>query len=268
MKIATIVRKHRAPKGALRRSSPHRTCGTHSASESTERQKVHQDLSVTTVKMKTGLRQKAPSATRCIKTCRRSCTGTGRSHVVRKHRVPNGALRLKFMEYLLSFLHERQKAPSTKRCIKTGLPPRDSCGRYCARQKAPSTKRCIKTTNDFAFATKFASSQKAPSTKRCIKTRLLPRPPRSCDRVRKHRAPKGALRLAHFAFSLNYTHPCQKAPSAKRCIKTQSSAMMSKNDLPVRKHRTPKGALRLAVDVGVNGRAVRQSESTERQKAN
>ena len=39
------------------------------------------------------------------------------------------------------------------------------------RQNAPSAKRCIKTTNDFAFATKFASSQKAPSAKRCIKTR-------------------------------------------------------------------------------------------------
>ena len=54
--------------------------------------------------------------------------------------------------------------------IRHGVSPghrgRDTPG----SQKAPSTIRCIKTTNDFAFATKFASSQKAPSTKRCIKT--------------------------------------------------------------------------------------------------
>ena len=64
------------------------------------------------------------------------------------------------------------------------------------------------------------------------------------QRVRKHRAPKGALRLrcctSFPAWELNR----QKAPSAKRCIKTDSAASTSRQTHPVRKHRAPKGALR------------------------
>ena len=37
-----------------------------------------------------------------------------------------------------------QKAPSAKRCIKTGLPHDFPCG-LVVGQKAPSAKRCIKT---------------------------------------------------------------------------------------------------------------------------
>ena len=41
-------------------------------------------------------------------------------------------------------------------------------------------------------------------------------------RVRKHRAPKGALRPLADQFTLNSVAD-QKAPSAKRCIKTRLS---------------------------------------------
>ena len=58
--------------------------------------------------------------------------------------------------------------------------------------------------------------------------------------VRKHRAPKGALRLSVFRDVDAIEGQCQKAPSAKRCIKTQR---------------------RVSVHV-----VVRESESTERQK--
>ena len=37
--------------------------------------------------------------------------------------------------------------------------------------------------------------------------------------VRKHRAPKGALRLS-IGVGVRIVVICQKAPSAKRCIKT------------------------------------------------
>ena len=64
-------------------------------------------------------------------------------------------------------------------------------------------------------------SQKAPSAKRCIKTRT--RICSTCQRklVRKHRAPKGALR--HLLLTLEGASRLrQKAPSAKRCIKTDN----------------------------------------------
>ena len=62
-------------------------------------------------------------------------------------------------------------------------------------------------------------SQKAPSAKRCIKTsNRAPEFPRE-PKVRKHRAPKGALRH-HHPVGTYYSTLRQKAPSAKRCIKT------------------------------------------------
>ena len=89
--------------------------------------------------------------------------------------------------------------------------------------------------------------------------------------VRKHRAPKGALRLASGEFDVVCAELGQKAPSAKRCIKTREFveidehvvllgqkapsakrciktsievALLSTLSWKVRKHRAPKGALR------------------------
>ena len=95
-----MLRKHRAPKGALR-------------------------LSWSAQLGSTSQSQKAPSAKRCIKTCEREAPGS-HGHTVRKHRAPKGALRL-----LVPMLQQRvelvrQKAPSAKRCIKTGS--RSPCG--------------------------------------------------------------------------------------------------------------------------------------------
>ena len=62
-------------------------------------------------------------------------------------------------------------------------------------------------------------SQKAPSAKRCIKTsNRAPEFPRE-PKVRKHRAPKGALRPNRVGMFSDLIQG-QKAPSAKRCIKT------------------------------------------------
>ena len=88
---------------------------------------------------------------------------------IRKHRAPKGALRL---------------SASTPHGISS------SC------QKAPSAKRCIKTHSSLELLHRLQARQKAPSDKRCIKTY----PPPASEypqypRVRKHRAPKGALRL-------------------------------------------------------------------------
>jgi len=67
------------------------------------------------------------------------------------------------------------------------------------------------------------SSQKAPSAKRWIKT------PRQVGwsawqrQVRKHRAPKGALRQIVGINIGRLVALRQKAPSAKRCIKTEAT---------------------------------------------
>ena len=161
--------------------------------------------------------QKTPSAKRCIKAKEPiACNDTPVQ--VRKHRTPKGALRIVTKEVPLA-LHLRQKAPSTKRCIKTHL---------------------VANVIDFAI-----NSQKAPSAKRCINT--SPYPQRSSPqytRVRKHRAPKGALRHAASWGTGRSTGRSEsterqkvhsdgdrrevnrggegheKAPSAKRCIRT------------------------------------------------
>ena len=81
--------------------------------------------------------------------------------------------------------------------------------------------------------------------------------------VRKHRAPKGALRQAAERVG-HWPLQGQKAPSAKRCIKTGGGHGVWAGILGVRKHRAPKGALR-HTDHWHHERAA-WSESTERQK--
>ena len=97
--------------------------------------------------------------------------------------------------------------------------------------------------------------QKAPSAKRCIKTTDRPGGSTSLLRVRKHRAPKGALRRARRLLVLRSRFPRQKAPSAKRCIKTDSPRAELLAVQAVRKHRAPKGALRpvLGLPPGAGG---------------
>ena len=143
-------------------------------------------------------------------------TGGATRRAVRKHRAPKGALRHSKTIILRPVLKVRQKAPSAKRCIKTMETP--SANRQTTlSQKAPSAKRCIKT----------GCSSPLRSTRR---------------RVRKHRAPKGALRPGATPF------PRPTSP------------------LSVRKHRAPKGALRRSSNEERTRRSVRRSESTERQK--
>ena len=82
-------------------------------------------------------------------------------------------------------------------------------------------------------------------------------------RVRKPRAPKGALRLIR---GVPYDDPFrgQKAPSTKRYIKTHVAPGITRPLTPVRKHRAPKGALRPNTDGHVTHHGLR-SESIERQ---
>ena len=139
---------------------------------------------------------------------------------VRKHRAPNGALRRVSLIDWVGAVMPGQKAPSAKRCIKTGATD-------------PRSGLCF-------------HGQKAPSAKRCIKTFVLDGFDHGIHRhVRKHRAPNGALRRRSDDSRGSIGGGRQKAPSAKRCIKTPSPDGRERRVYKVRKHRAPNGALRL-----------------------
>ena len=91
-----MVRKHPAPKGALRRVLLYVACCEKC--------------------------QKAPSAKRCIKTSRPRSPAT-RPRSVRKHPAPKGALRPVGEGHVAFGEEAGQKAPSAKRCIKTHWSP-------------------------------------------------------------------------------------------------------------------------------------------------
>ena len=113
------------------------------------------------------MRQKAPSAKRCIKTCLRRRLRSRWPRQVRKHRAPKGALR-----------PSEAKAP-TAAPIKV---------RKHRAPKGALRQDILRIVRD------NLEGQKAPSAKRCIKTGRLPRRGVCVSPVRKHRTPKGALR--------------------------------------------------------------------------
>ena len=138
-----------------------------------------------------------------------------------------------------------QKAPSAKRCIKTSLGTHygGERGRCVRKHRAP--KGALRPVVDGKRLEIVQNSQKAPSAKRCIKTlREVPTHRARCPCVRKHRAPKGALRRKPVPEQERPASHGQKAPSAKRCIKTTAHHSSRSRPRAVRKHRAPKGALR------------------------
>ena len=91
------------------------------------------------------------------------------------------------------------------------------------------------------------------------------RRPWSASGVRKHRAPKGALRLAVRAVDA-FNFGWSESKSAIRCIKTRAADASPGWREEVRKHRAPKGALRPGSYLAWCSSG-RKSERTERQKA-
>ena len=181
-----------------------------SLSESTERQKVHQDpANMCRGQHKLINRQKAPSAKRCIKTIGLDADAD---------------------------IEERQKAPSAKRCIKTradGGP--DS--RPNPLSESTERQKVHQDTVDTLLGRPALTGQKAPSAKRCIKTPWEAREYLTLEDVRKHRAPKGASRRARHSLTVLINPAGQKAPSAKRCIKTPG--LQRRADRPDQRQKAP-----------------------------
>ena len=114
--------------------------------------------------------KKAPSAKRCIKTSVPCSSARYAVQSDRKHRAPKGALRHDGQRTDQATDRDVRKHRAPKGALR--LPEREvSAYRAPIGQKAPSAKRCIKTHSVRTHVTMRESS------------------------VRKHRAPKGALRL-------------------------------------------------------------------------
>ena len=113
-----VVRKHRAPNGALRHSPRADLLAVHAVRKHRAPKGALRYLGYVTVRVNVRFGQKAPSTKRCIKT-REGRALHGLSRQVRKHRAPNGALRHDASVVGVNNANASQKAPSAKRCIKT-----------------------------------------------------------------------------------------------------------------------------------------------------
>mgnify|MGYP003280883522 FL=1 len=107
-----------------------------------------------------------------------------------------------------------QKAPSTRRCIKTRSAS-NSRG-SSTRQKAPSTRRCIKTCPP-PFPTCLIQSQKVPSTRSAYSREL---PCGGCQQRQKTASPT-ASPLNRPSESTRTTPP-PRAPSSSTAIKAST----------------------------------------------
>lgn len=130
--------------------------------------------------------QKAPSAKRCIKTELFSCSSEHHCFI-RKHRAPNSALQLHQLALRRTTVRPIRKHRAPQGAFRRG--PSDLAGLLSNSEKAPSTKRCIKTFEAGVSTNSTTLGQKALSTKRCIKTRLAWTHECLCGCVRKRRAP-------------------------------------------------------------------------------
>ena len=90
-----------------------------------------------------------------------------RSSGVRKHPAPEGALRRGF-ELISGDIVFVRKHPAPEGALRPFLLA--VWRPLFVSQKAPSTRRCIKTHLIFVRGGNVTSGQKAPSTRRCIKT--------------------------------------------------------------------------------------------------
>ena len=131
------VRKHRAPKGALRRAGWNGGINLRKIVRKRRAPKgaLRRDL-LDRAALPAG-RQKAPSAKRCIKTISHPGGAGIPSTLVRKHRAPKGALRR--LEPIVDVRNHAvsQKAPSAKRCIKDTDPVPDRHDGCARKHRAP-----------------------------------------------------------------------------------------------------------------------------------
>ena len=157
---------------------------------------------------------------------------------VRKHREPQISHVIPFFQLCTNAQKSQNFNDPTSNVETTG---RELRATFLRNHPRPAQNGALRPVSGLV-GMGVCRRQKAPSTKRCIKTRWVGAVPSACAAVRKHRAPKGALRPHTAAIHGAPTSQSdQKAPSAKRCIMTSTN--------------TPADVVNLY-----------RSESTERQK--
>ena len=133
-----------------------------------------------------------------------SCRLRKKSPRVRKHRAPNGALRPVGDQFDGVLLLNVRKHRAPNGALRQIIEPRLSA--HVAGQKAPSTIRCIKTKR---LPAPTCTARKSESIERqTVHEDQRGRealPPGGSLRVRKHRAPKGTLRLSAWYSHSSYT---------------------------------------------------------------
>ena len=134
---------------------------------------------------------------------------------VRKHPAPQGALRPKKLlaDWILTLVRKHPAPEGTLR--------RTTVATFCLNsvgQKAPSTRRCIKTNSSTHTAAVCVASQEAPSTRRCIKTRRgsSRQSPAVSESTQHHKVHQDMIQR----MALTTANADQKAPNIGRCTKT------------------------------------------------
>ena len=130
-------------------------------------------------------------------------------------------------------------------------------------QKAPSTRRCIKTRHPSQRGRSRTRVRKPPAPEGALRhLDCVVLDVRSI--VRKRPAPEGALRQRTGRVDVE-GHVRQKAPGTRKCIKAGQLVWGKQTPNQVRKHPAPEGALRRKVVKGTIAPAVK-SECTQHQK--
>ena len=144
--------------------------------------------------------------------------------VVRKHPAPEGALR-PCSRPPRGSLVPGQKAPSTRRCIKTLVVLVEPF--RAPRQKAPSARRCIKTPRPDWPGSAACSRQKTPSTRSAYSRGL---PCGGCQQRRKTASPTASP--LNRPSEPTRTTPPPWAPSSSTMTKASTPGGFVPGELP------------------------------------
>ena len=181
--------------------------------------------------------------------------------VVRKHRAPQISHVIPFFQLCTNSQKSQNFNDPTSNIKTTG---RELRATFLRNHPRPAPNGELRRLN-ISLHNVLAVSQKAPSAKRCIKTCLVNELTHKRLMVRKHRAPKGALRRVRDKVVSLENFPVRKHRAPNGALRRVPRCQTLGLGGVVRKHRAPNGALRRPPTRATVLSFV-MSESTERQK--
>ena len=163
---------------------------------------------------------------------------------VRKHRTPQISHVIPFFQLCTNSQKSQNFNDPTSNIKTTG---RELRATFLRNHPRPAPNGELRRLN-ISLHNVLSVSQKAPSAKRCIKTCCQPRVVRTIRIVRKHRAPKGALRLSLGRSMTGTICLVRKHRAPKGALRLAPGVFHERGEFSVRKHRAPTGALRPIID--------------------